>query len=209
MKKHIRYQDYVIQDGRLVGEFDEMYRDFDDPWEQGLHEHVALEKSIGIELLKKYGHKRPLEYGCGLGHYTARLQREFGSAAGVDISETAIAKAKLNYPDPAFFVSDILNSSPLEAFKPDSLIFAEITWYVLESLSNFKSLISKSLKSRGFLHLLTTYPPGEQSYGVEYFTNLSEIMNYWSDVIDIMEWGLVSKSDAGGASRSFFYGQIK
>ncbi len=151
MKKHkyTRYQDYVIQNGRLVGEFDKMYRDFDDPWEQTAHEHEALVKSIGIELLKKYGHKRPLEYGCGLGHYTACLQHEFGAAAGLDISETAIAKAKQRYPQPAFFVGDILNPVPLQTFKPDSLILAEITWYVLDSLSAFKRLISGSLGGGG------------------------------------------------------------
>ena len=31
LTKYSRYQDYVIKNGRLVGEFDEMYRDFDDP----------------------------------------------------------------------------------------------------------------------------------------------------------------------------------
>lgn len=36
-KKYQRYQDYVIRDGRLVGEFEEMYRDFDDPWGQSVH----------------------------------------------------------------------------------------------------------------------------------------------------------------------------
>ncbi len=33
MKKYSKYQDYVIKDGELVGEFEKMYQDFDDPWE--------------------------------------------------------------------------------------------------------------------------------------------------------------------------------
>ena len=28
----IKYQDYVIKDGKFVGKFDEMYRKFSDPW---------------------------------------------------------------------------------------------------------------------------------------------------------------------------------
>ena len=28
MPKYERYQDYVIRDGRLIGEFEQMYRDF-------------------------------------------------------------------------------------------------------------------------------------------------------------------------------------
>jgi hypothetical protein len=40
MKKHDKYQDYVIKDG----EFEQMYQDFDDPWEQTTRELNALEK---------------------------------------------------------------------------------------------------------------------------------------------------------------------
>jgi SAM-dependent methyltransferase len=209
LTRYERYQDYVIRNGRLIGEFDEMYRDFEDPWEQSARENDALDKTIGLELLKKYGHHRPLEYGCGLGHYTARLHDELGAAAGLDISETAIAKAKQRRPQPVFFVGDILNPLPLQTFKPDSLVFAEITWYVLESLEAFKELMARSSCGEDFLHILTTYPPGRQGYGVDYFTNHDEIMNYWPDVVDIKEWALVSKEDTQGVRRSLFYGRIR
>ena len=35
------YQDYVIKDGALVGDFDGLYREFDDPWHQSRGDHVA------------------------------------------------------------------------------------------------------------------------------------------------------------------------
>ena len=44
MKKYQRYQDYVIKDGKFVGEFEQMYKDFDDPWEQSALEQHASEK---------------------------------------------------------------------------------------------------------------------------------------------------------------------
>ena len=56
MTKYGCYQDYVIKDGRLIGEFEGMYQDFDDPWEQTTREKYALEKLIGLELLSKYHH---------------------------------------------------------------------------------------------------------------------------------------------------------
>jgi hypothetical protein len=34
MKRYKKYQDYVIKDGKLVDEFEQMYQDFEDPWEQ-------------------------------------------------------------------------------------------------------------------------------------------------------------------------------
>ena len=94
MKKYQSYHNYFIQDGKLIGEFEQMYQDFEDPWEQSTREVFSIEKIVGIELLKKYGHQKPLEYGCGLGYYTRQLAEHFDSVCGVDISETAIQKAR-------------------------------------------------------------------------------------------------------------------
>ena len=30
----LKYQDLVIKDGKFVGEFEKMYQEFDDPWNQ-------------------------------------------------------------------------------------------------------------------------------------------------------------------------------
>ena len=50
MKKYDKYQDYVIKDGKLVGEFEQMYKDFDDPWEQSIRESYASEKAVWMAL---------------------------------------------------------------------------------------------------------------------------------------------------------------
>jgi SAM-dependent methyltransferase len=203
--KYPRYQDYVIRDGELVGEFEEMYRDFDDPWEQSGHEPGALDKTIGLALLQKYGHQRALEYGCGFGHFTAQLQHRLG-AAGIDISQTAIDKARVRSPNSTFYVGDINDETPFEEFEPDALIFAEISWYVLAGLNDFKKLMMRHCG--GVLHILTVYPEWQQQYGKDYFTNLEEIQAYWSDAVDILEWVWVARG-VNGTMRTFFYGTIK
>ena len=38
MTKYNKYQDYVIKDGKLIGEFEAMYKDYEDPWEQTTRE---------------------------------------------------------------------------------------------------------------------------------------------------------------------------
>ena len=53
------------------------------------------------------------------------------------------------------------------------------------------------------------YAPGEQQHGSDYFTNIEEIKTYWSDVIDIKEWGVNSKNAYNGGHRTFIYGTIK
>ncbi len=87
MAKYQRYQDYVIKDGKFVGEFEQMYRDFDDPWEQTTREDDALEKLIALELVRMHGYRRVLEIGCGYGEFTAKLARVSESVLGVDVSE--------------------------------------------------------------------------------------------------------------------------
>ena len=95
--KYSRYQDYVIKDGKLVGEFEQMYQDFDDPWEQTTREAWASEKAVALNLIQKLQAKRVIELGCGLGHYTQKIHKLGVDVLGVDVSKTAIDKAKLNY----------------------------------------------------------------------------------------------------------------
>ncbi len=89
-------------------------------------------------------------------------------------------------------MGDVLNFDLLKEYQPDCIIFVEISWYVLDKLEEFKQYLNSNLvgggvesseKSVYFVHLLMTYPEGQQCYGRDFFTNLDEIMQYW-DVID-------------------------
>lgn len=44
MKKYKTYQEYVIKNDCLVGEFEQMYRDHPDPWHQMQKEEYAADK---------------------------------------------------------------------------------------------------------------------------------------------------------------------
>lgn len=207
MAKYQRYQDYVIKDGKLVGEFEQMYRDFDDPWEQTTREGGAFEKQVAIEIIRRHGYQRVVELGCGFGDFTAKLQQVAKSVLGIDVSETAIQKAKSRHPELNFTAADILDFDVYRHFKPDCIVMAEITWYVLEKLDAFKSFLNTEMHGRGIIHLLMTYREDEQKYGREYFTNLDGIMKYW-DCIDFKDWGSFSRKEYNGGKRTFFYGII-
>ena len=44
------YQDYVIKNGELVGDFDGLYREFVDAWHQSREDHVAdTRRTIAID----------------------------------------------------------------------------------------------------------------------------------------------------------------
>jgi len=146
MPKYPRYQDYVIKDGRLVGEFEEMYQDFDDPWEQTIRERGVFEKLTAIEIIKRQGYGRVIELGCGFGNYTAKIAEATKDVLGIDISETAIQKARETHPGINFRSADILEFDLYHQFKPDCIVMAEITWYVLEKLDRFKLFLHSELR---------------------------------------------------------------
>jgi ubiquinone/menaquinone biosynthesis C-methylase UbiE len=75
-------------------------------------------KNISLKLLKtlsstcetKKGGKI-LDLGCGTGFYTELFRNMGFDSLGIDISQTAINKAKEKYPDSKFEVADALNLS--------------------------------------------------------------------------------------------------
>lgn len=205
--KYSRYQDYVIKDGKLVGEFEEMYRDFDDPWEQKTREEWASEKAVALNQIKKLNAKKVIELGCGLGHYTQKIQALGVEVLGIDVSKTAIDKAKINYTDCNFAVGDILDFSIYKEYQPDIIIMAEITWYILDKLDEFIEFMSSELPDTYLIHLLTTYPDGVQQYGKDKFTNLVQLMSYFR--MQYLEWGEISYPEMEGCKRTYFIGKSK
>lgn len=200
------YQDYVIKNGKFVGRFEEMYQKFHDPWEQSTREKNSYEKLIGLEIIKNNNFTNVIELGCGLGHYTNLIKSVSNKVTGIDISETAIERAKKNYPDCNFLVSDIDNNLLYE--NVDCIMMIEVTWYILDKIEKFKKIIS-NLKGVGVYHTLNTYPKGVQKYGNEYFTNNLEIVEYFSDIIEIEEYGELYQEKNNGCIRTYFYGKIK
>ena len=212
-KKYPRYQDYVIKEGKLVGEFDEMYQDFDDPWHQSTREAFASEKAVGINLIQhlknKFQIQTVVELGSGFGDYTARIAELGVKAIGIDISPTAIEKAKLRHASQIqksgnleFFVSEFVNFERLKELKPDVILMPEITWYVLDQLVGFREYLKKELPNTFLIHMLMTYVPGVQVYGREYFTNLKEILAFFD--MFYLESGLVNVPTGG--ARTWFLG---
>jgi len=203
--KYSRYQDYVIRDGKLIGEFEEMYKDFEDPWEQTTRKEYASEKAVVINLIKKSHAKKLIELGCGFGHFTNKINKSVDHILGVDISETAINKAKSLYPNCEFVVGDILDFDIYDKYQPDVIVMAEITWYVLDKLDDFKSYLKNNLPNTQLIHLLTTYPAGTQQYGKEKFTNLEQIMDYFQ--MSYLEYGEITCSEINGCKRTYFFGK--
>ncbi len=170
------YHDYVIKDGKFIGEFESMYRDCEDPWTQSIQPN-KYSRMAGIIHLENFNVRSVLECGCGLGYYADWIHKETGIIPkSVDVSETAIAKARELFPRLDFEVADI--TKDLRQYKEyDCIMFAEIIWYILPDLNSLFELMKNEFKGK-YLLINQVFYKGSQKYGTEYFTNLKEFINF-------------------------------
>src|SRR5262249_37600603 len=152
------------------------------------------------------GVHRVLELGSGLGQFTAALAAAGFDVRGVEISPTAVDKARHRYPGLEFQVGDVLDFEKYRSFDPDAVVMAAITWLVLDNLDELLRFLRSEYAGRYLVHLLHTYGPGVQQYGRSYFTSLSEIMAYFD--LEYLEWGTVAKPEYEGGTRTFFLARL-
>ena len=82
MKFSRDYHDYVFKNGKLVGKFDEMYKNSSEiPWHQDETAYRVFSE-IDIAILKQYEYESVCEIGCGFGYFTNRLHEELTSTGG-------------------------------------------------------------------------------------------------------------------------------
>lgn len=179
----MKYQDLVIKDGNFVGEFEEMYKTFENPWNQEDELYSSnVSRRAACHFIEKYQIKSIVEWGCGLGktsNYIKKHVKQDINITGIDVSQTAITKAKNKYQDIDFIVDDISNIS--NYLNYDCIFLSEITWYLLEDnlLDNvFKTLLKNSNKDTYLFHQLSFYKKGVQKYGTDYFSNIDEFIDF-------------------------------
>ena len=116
MSKSKDYHDYVFRDGKLVGEFEEMYRHSATvPWHQDEQENW-IDIRLTREMLKDLGSYDEIhDLGCGTGHYLELIKRDFllpeGKGYGYDLSVTACNLARDLFPLREFAVLDLTADS--------------------------------------------------------------------------------------------------
>jgi hypothetical protein len=112
LKKSTDYHDYVFRKGKLVAEFEEMYRNSATvPWHQDEQEHW-IDVRLTKEILQDMGRFDQIhDFGCGTGHYLDLMVKHSlatnGKSYGYDVSATACEKATGLFPHSSFSVLDL------------------------------------------------------------------------------------------------------
>lgn len=211
------YRDYVIKEGKLIADFEGLYKDIEDPWNQSRSDHqLDSRRLLAINWCKtlrnKFGSNRVIELGCGFGHMTEQLRHLDFSAVGIDISQTAIDKARVINPSSVFYKSALNNFKLLSDLDADIFLMPELTWYILDELDAFIDNLKHYSWSRErpvfLIHILTTYPCGVQEYGKDKFTNLKEILAYFD--MKYLEYGTLymPKEDNPDAQGTYFIAEV-
>ncbi|MBI3521207.1 MAG: class I SAM-dependent methyltransferase [Bacteroidetes bacterium] len=175
---HTSYHDYVIKDGKFIGKFEEMYQAYEDPWMQSQQPN-RYSRKMAIMNIQRFGIRSVVEYGCGLGYYADWIYQETGIVCkSIDISETAIQKAKTKFPHLNFEVGNILHLEELpNKADIDCILLADITWMILPDLKKINELLLKHFRGKYLINNFVTYK-GTQKYGLDYFTTTKEYIDF-------------------------------
>lgn len=186
----MKYQDFVIKDGKFVGKFEEMYKKFSDPWgliknnlnSQNLNYQIIYNYCDKVKKIKKKNFLTTLEIGCGYPQISNNLCNNGFNSFGTDISKTVIVKSKKKYPKlkKKLFISNFDNYELYNKINPDIIILSDITWYILPELKNFLKWFKKIKKKTYLIHSLAIYEKKKQKYGKSYFYDMNTIIKFFN-----------------------------
>ena len=187
------YHDFVIKDGKILGEFEQMYRKVKNvPWHQNEQEGW-IDINLAINLLNKYGpFERISDFGCGLGYFLDILKRHLGSARcrtfGYDISPTCCSKGRRLFPDAKFFTLDLMqdlgrNYKKRKRVENTKELFAirGTLWYVFPKIKNVVNNIASFMNTGDFLFISQNFPPLDKKFvGKEVIYNPESLTNWFT-----------------------------
>ena len=186
------YHDYVFKNGKLIGQFDEMYRHSKDvPWHQDKTANqvfVDLDIAILKHFLPGFNIKSICDLGCGLGYVSAKLHAELSlhvdglDVTGIDVSSEAAAQASSLHPHLTFFGVDILNDDITQwEGKFDLLYIKDVLWYICHDADKFIRRAKTLLKDSGGIYMMQSVPDRREYFGSDFFPSTFSIAEFLSD----------------------------
>jgi len=180
------YHKYVfnVKKRKYVGKFEKMYQSEEkenfDSWNQEDMTHLG--KQICQTILAWYNFNSILDLGCGKGTFTHLLRKSNNYIVGIDLSKTAIKKAKIKYKNVNFICSSVYNY--LKKRKNWDLIVAiELFSY----LKNWKEIIKLTTKRTKYF-FIALYLPEKPIGFVKSFDELKNEINKYFNIEHEFFW---------------------
>jgi trans-aconitate methyltransferase len=153
-----KYHKYVFdtEGRRLVGDFEAMYAAEDqeefDSWRSS--DVRSLRLRLALALIQDHNFGNVLEIGCGKGMAAQFLKRRNNRVLGIDVSPTAIVKAKASFPDIEFRCLDARDIGTL-AERFDLVAMQAVLAYI----PTWRDLIAVAAKMTDYCLIAEYIPP--------------------------------------------------
>ncbi|MDP3396801.1 MAG: class I SAM-dependent methyltransferase [Methanoregula sp.] len=202
----IDYHDYVIKNGKMVGRFEEMYRNCDNPWPETEDDLEFLPTSSRTPLIiNRNEYKRIFSVGSGKGMHLNWLLKKCPQiiVEGCEVSPTAVGICNKNFPNITTHIMDVAEF-PNHDFNFDLIVIRETTWYFLDQWQTFCYHLKEKYKDRHIIVELSFYD--NQTYGKDIFDGPDEfIAKFPFEIIEIVRYHVTDKQREGMIS---VYGKI-
>lgn len=166
------YHKYVFdsENRQFVGKFEEMYQGEDseqyDSWFQ--EDLTSLAKQLSLTVLERHNFGQILDVGCGKGAFTHLLKKANNQVTGLDISLTAVRKARAKYPHIRFEVMEAPQMALLnQAF--DLVVVQEVLSY----LDGWRDVLQTIALMTQYIYTTLYLPPNPIGY-VKSFDDLRD-----------------------------------
>lgn len=193
------YHDYVIKNGKLIGEFEQMYQKSENiPWHQNSQQNW-LDIRLTVELLKEYcPFNVILDFGSGYGYFLHQISETCGSCSpvlyGYELSNTACKRGKSVFPDINFSQFDLMavySDSELKKFKipqrkEQKILFMlrGTLWYVFPEIDRVVKNISRVTPTGAFFLVSQNFPPLCSDFvGKNVIPNPQAILDLFSNIL--------------------------
>lgn len=202
-----RYQDYVIADGKYIGKFEDMYKNSAEvPWHQDKTVN-AIFSDIAVVILRQRSPDSLLDVGCGMGYMAERFRVEIPTlkrVAGIDVSETAVVRARSMFPEIEFMARTIGDHPSQEKF--DVVVSKDVLWYVLDDLQAYLSSLAKC--SRRWVYIGQSFPEKRPFYGEDILPDAKALIAYLSNNGFPLAYSAI-ESDAALGGREYVHALIE
>jgi SAM-dependent methyltransferase len=121
-------------------ELDRIYRSLKDPWNFESSAYERERFAILLDEVRKYPHRSILEVGCAEGVFTHMLTHHSPDITGIDVSPTAIGRARERHPAPRFVATSLDDFHPGRRF--DLVVCAETLYYMKDVEGAIRKLSS-------------------------------------------------------------------
>ncbi len=168
---------HIISDGRFVRNFDLMYQEIDDPWDQKKNQSSDISSYLAMHSLyfntvkNNSNVKNVLDIGCADGYHKKLFDNIFENQIdyyGTDISTTIINKAKKNIKCDNLYVDDIREYNESFHNKFDIVYSSRTLYYVAPEIDSVISNILRYVRNNGVFCFV--YNQGKDSFTKKWLT---------------------------------------